>query len=84
MELEALGILGNTVLILAGGIVALVKTRNKNNKLSQDKFDEQVHTCTERFLNIADGTGQVRADIKSIKESIKSIEKKIEKGLNTS
>lgn len=77
MELETIGVLANSVVLLAGGIVILIKSRNKtNSKVSQRKFDDQVSTCTERFLDIAEKSGQVGADIKSIKKSIEAIEKK--------
>lgn len=85
MELEAIGVLANTVVILAGGIVILVKNRKNNrsnnqrpnNQVPREKFDEQVSTCTKRFLDISREAGEVSANVKGIRKSIENIEREL-------
>ena len=89
-DLSTLGLMANTVVILAGVIVLLAKSK-KNGKAPDEvskvrgdvdevyeRLNKQVAVCTERFLKDGRELAQISTDVGNIKESIE----RIEKGLN--
>lgn len=75
-DLTTIGLLGNTVLILVGLVVFLIKNRkNGNGRVAQTKFDEHQAICTERWMEVAEDRGKVDRALDSIDKRLENIEK---------